>query len=62
MRVLVSLSLFLVWWMILNMVLSVSGAVYDNNTVVVAFLGAIPTTIVSIYLFRHFRLKRGEVQ
>ena len=62
MRVLVSLSLFLVWWMILNMVLSVSGAVYDNNTVVVAFLRAIPTTIVSIYLFRHFRLKRGEVQ
>jgi len=61
MRVLVSLSLFLVWWMILNVMLFQFGD-FGQDAGLVAFLGAIPTTILSIYVFRHFRHKPGEFQ
>jgi len=61
MRVLVSLSLFLVWWMILNVMLFQFGD-FGQDAGLVAFFSAIPTTILSIYLFRHFRHKPREFQ
>jgi len=62
MRVVVSVSLFFVWWMILNLILFNFGDLNQSDIAPVAFLGAIPSTIVSIYLFRHFFQKRGEFQ
>jgi len=59
MRVLVCLSLFLVWWIVLYLVFANLGDFY-SDTAPMAFLGAIPSTIVSIYVVRHYR--RGVVQ
>jgi len=62
MRVVVPVSLFFVWWMVLNLILFNFGDLRQSDVAPVAFLGAIPTTIVSIYVFRHFRHKPGEFQ